>query len=97
MRANVRTEVVAALGDQLEREVWADAVDLRQVLAEQRKERRTNIERGAVRLPANGVAVGRPYALLTIGGCALRRISVAGQQHDFRPKLGSGCPYLLAM
>jgi hypothetical protein len=33
-------EVVAALGDQLERKVWAEAVDLRQVLAEQRKERR---------------------------------------------------------
>ena len=26
-------EVVAALGDQFEREVWAEAVDLRQVLA----------------------------------------------------------------
>ena len=32
-------EVVAALGDRFEREVWAEAVDLRQVLAEQRKQR----------------------------------------------------------
>ena len=28
-------EVVAALGDQLKREVWAEAVDLRQAFAEQ--------------------------------------------------------------
>jgi len=34
-----------------QREVWAEAVDLRQVLAEQRKERRANIELRAVRLP----------------------------------------------
>src|SRR6201993_4876160 len=49
-------EVVTALGDQLEREVWAEAVDLREVLAEQRKERRANIEPRAVRLPAHATA-----------------------------------------
>ena len=37
-------EFVAALGDQLEREVGAEAVDLREVLAEQREERCADIE-----------------------------------------------------
>ena len=45
-------EVVAALGDQLQREVGAKAVDLRQVFAEQGKEGRANIELRAVRLPS---------------------------------------------
>jgi hypothetical protein len=49
-------EVVAALGDQFEREVWAEVVDLRQVLAEQRKQRCANIELRAVRLPAHAPA-----------------------------------------
>jgi hypothetical protein len=49
-------EVVAALGDQFEREVWAEAVDLRQVLAEQYKQRCANIELRAVRLPAHAPA-----------------------------------------
>ena len=49
-------EVVAALGDQFEREVWAEAVDLRQVLAEQHKQRCANIELRAVRLPAHAPA-----------------------------------------
>ena len=50
-------EVVAALGDQLEREIWAsEAADLRQVLAEQHKQRCANIELRAVRLPAHAPA-----------------------------------------
>jgi hypothetical protein len=49
-------EVVAALGDQLEREVWAKAVGLCQVFAKQCKERRANIELKAVRLSAHAPA-----------------------------------------
>jgi hypothetical protein len=43
-------EVVVALGNQLERNVLAEAVDQHQVLAEQ--QRRANIELRAVRLSA---------------------------------------------
>jgi hypothetical protein len=58
-------EVVAALGDQPERKVWAEAVDLRQVLAEQRKECRANIELGTVQLttPIGGRFNCAKYAL----------------------------------
>ena len=54
--ARLGGKVVAALGDQFEREVWAEAVDLRQVLAEQHKQRCANIELRAVRLPAHAPA-----------------------------------------
>jgi hypothetical protein len=39
LRARPSGKFVAALGDQLEREVGAEAVDPREVLAEQREER----------------------------------------------------------
>ena len=43
-------EIVAALGDQLQREVRTEAVDLGEVLSEQREERRADIEVQPVRL-----------------------------------------------
>ena len=59
-------EVVAALGDQLERQVRAEAVDLGQVLAEQRMQRRADIEGQRVRLlgsaPTLAAATDRPPA-----------------------------------
>ena len=46
-------EVVAALSDQLEREVRAEAVDLGEVLSKQRKKRRADIEVRPVRFPVS--------------------------------------------
>ena len=43
-------EVVAAFSDQLQREVRTEAVDLSDVLSEQREERRADIEGQPVRL-----------------------------------------------
>ena len=47
-------EVVAAFGDQLQREVRTETVDLGDVLSEQREERRADIEGQCVRLIGSG-------------------------------------------
>ena len=47
-------EVVAALSDQLQREVRTEAVDLGDVLPEQREERSADVERQGVRLIGSG-------------------------------------------
>ena len=44
-------EVVATLGDQLEREVRAETIDLGEILAKQFKKRRADIEVRPVRFP----------------------------------------------
>ena len=52
LRARPCGQIVAAFGHQLERKIGANAVDLRQILAEQGVERLANVKSRAVRLPA---------------------------------------------
>ena len=47
-------DVVAAFSDQLQREVWTEAVDLGDILSKQREKRRANIEGQCVRLIGSG-------------------------------------------
>ena len=50
-------EVVTTLGDQPEREVRAEAIDLGEILAKQFKKRRADIEVRPVRFPGVGADV----------------------------------------
>jgi len=68
--ARPRRKIVAAFGDQFERQIGTHAVDLRQVLAEQPIQRAAHIEPRSVRLPASPLARQRHRSAVPIPKCA---------------------------
>ena len=79
-------EVVAAFSDQLQREVWTEAVDLGDVLSEQREKRRANVEGQCVRLIGSGADLdgGNESGLATA-------IDAEFLQHGFDPDVAGRC------